>query len=75
MIALLNLGWPVDHPDSSGRTPLMAAAVNGYVAMARLLLQRGADPNRRAPGGSVLDFARRGGSAEVIELLLGAGAR
>jgi len=53
----------------------MAAAVNGYVAMARLLLQRGADPNRRAPGGSVLDFARRGGSAEVIELLLGAGAR
>jgi hypothetical protein len=75
VIVLLNLGWPVDHPDSNGRTPLMAAAVNGYVAMARLLLQRGADPNRRAPGGSVLDFARRGGSAEVIELLLRAGAR
>jgi ankyrin repeat protein len=53
----------------------MAAAVNGWVAMTRLLLERGADPNRRAPGGSVLDFGRRSGNAEVIELLLRAGAR
>jgi hypothetical protein len=74
-IELLNLGLRADEPDDHGRTPLMAAAVNGWVAMTRLLLERGADPNRRAPGGSVLDFGRRSGNAEVIELLLRAGAR
>jgi hypothetical protein len=74
-IELLNLGWWVDRRDSIGRTPLMAAAEIGDVAMTRLLLQRGADPNQRAPGGSVLDYARRGGNAEVSDLLLRAGAR
>ncbi|MGH8623563.1 MAG: MBG domain-containing protein, partial [Burkholderiales bacterium] len=75
VVELLDLGWWVDRPDSRGRTPLMAAALNGDVAMTRLLLQRGADPSRRAPGGSVLDYARMTGNAEVIELLLRAGAR
>jgi hypothetical protein len=72
---LLDLGWWVDRPDSRGRTPLMAAALNGDVAMTQLLLQRGADPNRRAPDGSVLDHARKGGNAEVLDLLRRAGAQ
>lgn len=72
---LLELGWWVDRPDSNRVTPLMAAAWIGDVAMTQLLLKGGADPNGRAPGGSVLDYAGRGGDAQVIELLKRSGAR
>ena len=72
---LLELGWWVDRPDSNGLTPLMAAAWNGDPAMAQLLLKSGADPNRRAPGGSVLDYAGRGENALVIQMLRSSGAR
>jgi ankyrin repeat protein len=72
---LLELGWWVDRPDSNGVTPLMAAAWNGDAAMTRLLLKAGADPNRYARGGSVLDYAGRGADALVIELLRSSGAR
>jgi ankyrin repeat protein len=53
----------------------MAAAWNGDVAMSQLLLTGGADPNRRGPGGSVLDYAGRSGDVQVIELLKRSGAR
>jgi uncharacterized RDD family membrane protein YckC len=72
---LLELGWWADRPDSNGVTPLMAAAWNGDPAMAQLLLKGGADPNRRGPGGSVLDYAGRGGDILVVELLKLSGAR
>jgi len=72
---LLELGWWADRPDSNGVTPLMAAAWNGDVAMTQLLLNGGADPNRRGPGGSVLDYAGRGGDIQVVELLKRSGAR
>jgi hypothetical protein len=75
VIELLDRGWWVDRPDSNGVTPLMAAAWNGDAPMTQLLLQRGADPNRRGPGGSVLDYAARGGDTRVIEFLRRAGAR
>jgi len=72
---LLELGWWVDRPDSNGVTPLMAAAWNGDLATTELLLKGGADPNRRGPGGSVLDYAGRSGDIRVIELLKKSGAR
>ena len=72
---LLELGWWVDRPDSNRVTPLMAAAWIGDVAMTQLLLKGGADPNLRGPGGSVLDYAGRGGDSQVIELLKKSGAR
>lgn len=72
---LLELGWWVDRPDSNGVTPLMAAAWNGDAAMTQLLLKAGANPNRRALGGSVLDYAGRGENAQVIEMLRSSGAR
>ncbi|MGH8703393.1 MAG: RDD family protein, partial [Burkholderiales bacterium] len=72
---LLELGWWVDRPDSNGVTPLMAAAWIGDPAMAQLLLKGGADPNRRGPGGSVLDYAVRSGDTLIIEMLKGSGAR
>lgn len=72
---LLELGWWVDRPDSNRVTPLMAAAWIGELAMTQLLLKGGADPNLRGPGGSVLDYAGRGGDTQVIELLKKSGAR
>jgi hypothetical protein len=75
VIELLDRGWWVDRPDSNGVTPLMAAVWNGDAPMTQLLLQRGADPSRRGPGGSVLDYAARGGDTRVIESLRRAGAR
>jgi hypothetical protein len=44
---LLDLGVPVDHRDKSGSTALYVAALNGHLELARLLLERGADPNAR----------------------------
>jgi hypothetical protein len=75
VIQLLDRGWWVDRRDSNGLTPLMAAAMNGDASMTQLLLQRGADPNSRARGRSVLDYAARGSNSQVIELLQRAGAR
>jgi uncharacterized RDD family membrane protein YckC len=72
---LLDLGWWPDRPDSNGVTPLMAAAMNGDAAITELLLSRGADPLRRGPGGSTLNYANRGGSIQVVDLLRKAGAR
>lgn len=72
---LLDMGWWPDRPDSNGVTPLMAAAMNGDADMTELLLGRGADPRRRGPGGSTLDYAGRGGNATVADLLRKAGAR
>jgi len=72
---LLDLGWWVDRPDTNGLSPLMAAAWNGDAALVELLLQRGADPNRRARGGSVLEYAGRSGDGVIIEMLKRSGAR
>jgi ankyrin repeat protein len=72
---LLEMGWWVDRPDSNRVTPLMAAAWLGDAAMTQLLLKGGADPNQRGPGGSVLDYAGRGGDGLVIEMLKQSGAR
>jgi hypothetical protein len=71
----LDFGAWVDRRDSSGGTALMVAAMNGDAMLTELLLQRGANPNHSAPGGSVLAHAVRGGNTQVIELLKKAGAR
>ena len=73
---LLDLGRWADKRDSNGLTPLMVAAFNGDEAMARLLLERGADPRLLAPGGlTALEFARESGDAATIQLLQPGGAR
>jgi len=72
---LLDLGWWVDKADTNNVSPLMAAAWNGDAALVQLLLERGADPNRRARGGSVLEYAGRSGDGAIIEMLKKAGAR
>lgn len=61
----------------SGRRPLSAAIEAGHDAIARLLLERGADPNwsePTAPKGRALHSAASAGNRELVALLLARGA-
>jgi uncharacterized protein len=56
-------------------TPLHSAAAGAHPGIVKLLLEHGADPNARQPGGSTpLDAARQNGDEESAEALLAAGA-
>lgn len=61
-----------------GKRPLSAAVEFGHDAIARLLLQRGADPTwhegAEAPRGFALHSASRAGNRAMVELLLDHGA-
>ena len=74
---LLDLGVPVDSIDDSHRTPLHYASGLGRLGCARMLLQRGADPNAYNDhlGENPLSAAARQKHLDVILVLLGAGAR
>ena len=61
-------------PASSMRTPLMWAAYHNDVGMARLLLERGADPNQSTYFGNPLSHACWSNSFEAAELLIARGA-
>jgi protein DGCR14 len=78
--ALLEAGAPPDLTDESGGTPLMAAAWDGHLEVARLLLDAGADPDilledhchggdPEVVGRSALFFALAKGHRELIDLL------
>ena len=55
--------------------PLHSAAAGGHTAVARLLLEHGADPNARQEGGFVpLHAAAQAGNDELYELLVASGA-
>jgi ankyrin repeat protein len=56
------------------RTPLMWAALHNNVRMARLLLERGADPNQATYFGNPLSHACWHDSFEAAELLIAHGA-
>ena len=69
----LGAGLPIAHRV----TPLILAAGRGDVPMVRMLLERGADANRRCGcdnGETALWIAERAGHHEVSQLLLTAGA-
>ena len=71
----------VDYFTEVGITPLMIVAEKGFEPAARLLLDRGADVNMRAPESmhrssrNALEQASRFGSFEVAKLLLKRGAK
>ncbi len=77
--ALLDAGHPADTPIGEGagrRTPLQEAAWSGRTAIARLLLERGADPNAPpAVYGTALHAAAARGWDDVVAALLEKGAR
>lgn len=62
----------------SGKRALAAAIEFGHASIARLLLERGADPNSpegpNAPRGAALYAAARAGERDLVELLLDRGA-
>lgn len=74
---LLDLGVPVDSIDEAGQTPLHHACMLGRLGCARLLLRRGADPNAYDDhlGNIPLGCAALTPHLDIIDLLLGAGAR
>ncbi len=69
--ALLDAGLDPDAADPAGRTLLMRSS---DVAVARLLLAAGADPNARTQHGFTPLMHRGDDAAELVELLLEAGA-
>lgn len=74
--ALLAAGAPVDAPARYGQTPLYYAAEKGHLAVAKRLVEAGANVNARDEffGASVLELALQGGHAELARYLLAHGA-
>lgn len=74
--ALLDHGFDINFPHTSGLTPLHLAASNSYTALIRLLLDLGADPNFLSPGGErASDLALQSGSEACVAALPQRGTR
>jgi ankyrin repeat protein len=74
--ASLNVGVPVNVCNEKGDTLLMLACYYGHVRVAELLLERGADPERRNDRGqSPLDGAAFKGDVAIATTLIDAGAQ
>ena len=58
----------VNTQNSQGETPLMLAAINNQLDLAKVLIQRGADVNK--PGWTPLHYAATRGHREMMRLLL-----
>jgi hypothetical protein len=72
VVTLLAIGVPPDQPNSYAWTPLMTAAWQDQLEVARLLLAAGANPQHRdGSGQSVLDWARKSPRRLVVPLLEG----
>jgi outer membrane protein assembly factor BamB len=74
--ALLAAGAPVDAPARYGQTPLYFAAEKGHLAVAKRLVERGANVNAQDGffGASALEMALQGEHRELARYLLAQGA-
>ena len=61
-------GAPIDERNENDETPLMIASIKGYLELAKLLIDKGADVNK--PGWTPLHYAASKGNIEMIRLLL-----
>lgn len=60
----------IDAASPNGTTPLMMAAFYGSTGLVELLLEEGADPLlRNQQGMSAIDFARRAGRTQDVDLI------
>jgi ankyrin repeat protein len=75
---LNDLGYVIQPPQTQNHmwlTPLLYAVMRNNSAIARILLDNGANPNQRNPGGiSPLMTSVENGSIELVQMLLSAGA-
>ena len=78
---LLAAGAPINRKDKNGNTPLHLAINNGNKAVAKLLIDNGADLNTAdvssrndKNGNTPLHLAAENGNIEVIKLLINSGA-
>lgn len=72
---LLDSKWPADPPAANEDSPLQAAIEKPDYEIAKLLLERGANPNRRGKTNSTpLLYAVAVGNVELVTLLLEHGA-
>jgi serine/threonine-protein phosphatase 6 regulatory ankyrin repeat subunit B len=72
---LIEKGADLQASDTSGMTPLSVAVTAGDADLTRLLLDAGANPKYRLPGGTPLIIrASRDRHAEIAGYLIGAGA-
>ena len=58
----------VNTQTTLGETPLMLAAINNHLELAKILIQRGADVNK--PGWTPLHYASTRGHREMMRLLI-----
>ena len=58
----------VNARNTHGETPLMLAAINNYLELAKLLIERGADVNK--PGWTPLHYAATRGHRDMMRLLI-----
>lgn len=72
----LRWGADVDLPDKEGRTPLMHAAVHDKPQILEILLDNGADADRRIPvlGYTALHLASIAGASHAVDCLVHKGA-
>jgi ankyrin repeat protein len=77
---LLENGANPDAVDFNKETPLMGAALNGHLKIAKLLIEHGCDVNKRNNrGGYALSFANNGlnenRNPDLVQLLIDNGAK
>ena len=70
MKSTLPRGFSVDCRNTTGRTPLMNAALNGNVQVVKSVIKRGADPSLMDNRGwNTLHCAAQGGDTDIISLI------
>ncbi|MEZ5288361.1 MAG: ankyrin repeat domain-containing protein [Vicinamibacterales bacterium] len=71
---LADAGAPLDDRAADGNTPLVLAAFSGHGEVARLLLEKGADPNADGAGYTALHAATLRADLATVQALLANGA-
>ncbi|KAJ6724173.1 REPEAT-CONTAINING PROTEIN putative-RELATED [Salix viminalis] len=71
IVQLLEMGFPINHVDDSGNSPLMIAAREGHADACKILLQRGADCGIINPRGeAAISLARKSSKCKAAEIVI-----